>query len=69
MADDSLQVRPARRADAPTIAELLLEGFGHDYGGTLLSPAGRRMMERIHALPGRLTGVFVLAPSFITSDW
>ena len=59
---DSLVVRPARREDAPRIAALLLEGFGHDYGGILLRPAGRRMMERIHALPGRLTGITVLAP-------
>ncbi len=59
---DSLQIRPARIGDAPAVAALLLEGFGQDYGGKLLAPAGRRMMERIHALPGRLTGVFVLAP-------
>jgi ribosomal protein S18 acetylase RimI-like enzyme len=60
---DSLVVRPARIDDARTIAALLLEGFGHDYGGALLAPAGRQMMERIHALPGRLTGVFVVAPT------
>jgi len=60
---DSLVVRPARIDDARTIAALLLEGFGHDHGGALLTPAGRQMMERIHALPGRLTGVFVVAPS------
>ena len=59
---DNLQIRAARIGDAPTIAALLLEGFGQDYGGKLLTPAGRRMMERIHALPGRLTGVFVLCP-------
>lgn len=58
----NLQIRAARIGDAPAIAALLLEGFGQDYGGKLLTPAGRRMMERIHALPGRLTGVFVLCP-------
>lgn len=58
---DSLQVRPARVGDAAAVAALLLEGFGQDYGGKLLTPAGRRTMERIHALPGRLTGVFVIA--------
>ena len=58
---DSLQVRPARVGDAAAVASLLLEGFGQDYGGKLLTPAGRRTMERIHALPGRLTGVFVIA--------
>lgn len=57
---DSLVVRPARSADASAIADLLIEGFGHDYGAKLLTPAGRRMMERIHRLPGRLTGVVVL---------
>lgn len=60
---DSLVVRPARIDDARTIASLLLEGFGHDYGGALMTPEGRHMMERIHALPGRLTGVFVAAPT------
>ena len=57
---DDLVVRPARLGDVSAIAGLLLEGFGHDYGGLLLTPAGRRMMERIHALPGRLTGVIVI---------
>ncbi len=61
MADD-WEVRPARAADAANVAALLLEGFGQDYGGKLRTPAGRRMMERIHALPGRLSGVFVLVP-------
>jgi ribosomal protein S18 acetylase RimI-like enzyme len=59
---DEVEVRPARIADAAVVAALLIEGFGHDYGGKLLTPAGRRMMERIHALPGRLSGVFVLSP-------
>jgi GNAT superfamily N-acetyltransferase len=35
---------------------LLVEGFGHEYGGL----AGQRMMQRIHTLPGRLTGLVVL---------
>ncbi len=55
-----LAVRPARPGDAAAIADLLLEGFGHEYSGKLRTPAGRRMMERIHTLPGRLSGVFVL---------
>ena len=55
-----LAVRPARPGDAAAIADLLLEGFGHEYSGKLRTPAGRRMMERIHTLPGRLTGVCVL---------
>jgi len=59
---DSLLIRPARSVDAPAIAALLLEGFGGEYGGNLRTPAGRRLMERIHALPGRLTGVFVVVP-------
>ncbi len=59
---DEVEVRPARIADAAAVAALLIEGFGHDYGGKLLAPAGRRMMERIHALPSRLSGVFVLSP-------
>jgi GNAT superfamily N-acetyltransferase len=58
--DESLIVRQARLSDASAIAALLIEGFGHDYGGAIMAPAGRRMMERIHALPGRLTGVVVL---------
>jgi ribosomal protein S18 acetylase RimI-like enzyme len=59
---DNFVVRPARLDDAKAVAALLLEGFGNEYGGTLLTPAGRHMMERIHALPGRLTGIFVLSP-------
>lgn len=61
--DDSLEIRPARVGDAPAIAALIIEGFGHDFGGKLRTPAGRRVMERIHTLPGRLTGVFVLCPA------
>ena len=60
MVDRNFQVRLARSGDAPVVAALLLEGFGQDYGGKLRTPAGQRMMERVHALPGRLTGVFVL---------
>lgn len=60
---DDVEVRPARSADAVAVAGLLIEGFGQDYGGKLLTPAGRRMMERIHVLPGRLSGVFVLCPA------
>ncbi|HEX6291427.1 MAG TPA: N-acetyltransferase [Herpetosiphonaceae bacterium] len=52
-------VRPATRADVPAIADLLLEGFGHEYGGMLRQRAGRRFIERIHALPGRLNGIIV----------
>ena len=59
---ETLLIRPARNVDAPVIAALLLEGFGGEYGGKLRTPAGRRLMERIHALPGRLTGVVVIAP-------
>jgi ribosomal protein S18 acetylase RimI-like enzyme len=47
------------RADVPAIASLLLEGFGHEYGGMLRQRAGRRFIERIHALPGRLSGMVV----------
>ncbi len=61
MIDDSVIVRPARVSDASAIADLLLEGFGHDYGGKLRTPEGRRMMERIHKLPGRLAGIFVVS--------
>ena len=57
-----LTVRPARVSDAAAIAALLLEGFGHEYSGKLRTPAGRRMMERIHMLPGRLTGVVMIEP-------
>lgn len=53
------EVRPATRADVPAIAGLLLEGFGHEYGGMLRQRAGRRFIERIHALPGRLNGIVV----------
>lgn len=52
-------VRPAIRADVPAIAGLLLEGFGHEYGGMLRQRAGRRFIERIHTLPGRLSGMVV----------
>ncbi|HEY0734598.1 MAG TPA: GNAT family N-acetyltransferase, partial [Herpetosiphonaceae bacterium] len=52
-------VRPATRADVPAIADLLLEGFGHEDGGMLRQRAGRRFLERIHALPGRLNGIVV----------
>jgi ribosomal protein S18 acetylase RimI-like enzyme len=48
-------------ADAAAIAALLIEGFGHEYGTNLRTPEGRRMMERIHKLPGRLTGIFVVS--------
>ncbi|GAC1353751.1 MAG: hypothetical protein NVSMB42_10390 [Herpetosiphon sp.] len=54
-----LPLRLARPADSAAIARLLIEGFGRDYGGALLNPAGQRMMERIHALPGRLSGIYV----------
>ncbi len=57
--NNPFHVRPAVRADVPTIAELLLEGFGHEYGGMLRQRAGRRFIERIHTLPGRLTGIVV----------
>ncbi len=52
-------IRPAVRSDAPAIASLLLEGFGHEYGGLLRRRGGRRFIERIHALPGRLQGLLV----------
>lgn len=52
-------VRPALRKDIAAIADLLLEGFGHEYGGVLLHRTGRRFMERVHALPGRLNGMAV----------
>lgn len=52
-------VRPATRADVPAMASLLLEGFGHEYGGMLRRRAGRRFIERVHALPGRLAGMVV----------
>lgn len=52
-------IRPAVRGDAPAIASLLLEGFGHEYGGLLRQRGGRRFIERIHGLPGRLQGLLV----------
>ncbi|MBA3943175.1 MAG: GNAT family N-acetyltransferase [Herpetosiphonaceae bacterium] len=55
------RIRQARTTDSAVIAALLVEGFGHDYGGALLGKAGQRMLERIHALPGRLNGMFVAA--------
>lgn len=55
----SFSVRPALRKDIAAIADLLLEGFGHEYGGVLLHRTGRRFMERVHALPGRLNGMAV----------
>lgn len=54
-----ITVRPAQRNDIPVIADLLLEGFGHEYGGVLLHRSGRRFIERVHALPGRLNGMAV----------
>lgn len=51
-------VRPATRADVQGIAALLLEGFGHEYRGRLRLRAAR-WIERVHALPGRLTGMAV----------
>ena len=56
---DAFEVRAAVRADVPGIAGLLLEGFGHEYGGMLRQRAGRRFIERIHTLPGRLSGMAV----------
>lgn len=53
------EVRPAVRSDVPAIADLLLEGFGHEYGGMMRQRAGKRFIERIHALPGRLSGIVV----------
>lgn len=55
----SFSVRPALRKDIAAIADLLLEGFGHEYGGVLLHRTGRRFMERVHSLPGRLNGMAV----------
>ncbi len=54
-----IAVRSASASDSSRIAALLTEGFGHDYGGATWRPAVQRMMERIHALPGRLNGMFV----------
>ncbi|WP_026369753.1 GNAT family N-acetyltransferase [Kallotenue papyrolyticum] len=56
-------LRPATRSDAGAIADLLLEGFGHEYGGWLHRRAGRRFIERIHTLPGRLYGLLVAVDS------
>jgi len=53
-----VSVRPATRADVPGIAALLLEGFGHEYRGRLRLRAAR-WIERVHALPGRLSGMAV----------
>jgi len=47
------------RTDIGAIAELLLEGFGRDSGGLIRPQVGRRLFERIHALPGRLSGMMV----------
>jgi ribosomal protein S18 acetylase RimI-like enzyme len=55
-----IQVRPARQGDVPNIAALLVEGFGHEYGGVLSRPAGQRAIERAYQLPGRLHGVIVV---------
>jgi ribosomal protein S18 acetylase RimI-like enzyme len=52
-------VRAAIRKDITAIADLLLEGFGHEYGGILRQGSGRRFIERVHALPGRLNGMVV----------
>lgn len=60
---NAFAVRPATRADVPAIADLLLEGFGHEYGGVLRRHAGRRFIERIHALPGRLNGIVIAVDS------
>ncbi len=54
----SFSVRSATRPDVPGIAALLLEGFGHEYRGRLRLRAAR-WIERVHALPGRLTGMAV----------
>lgn len=56
---DSPRVRPAHVTDSAAIAALLVEGFGHDYGGPSHMEAVQRMMQRIHALPGRLRGMYV----------
>lgn len=55
----SVAVRPARATDALAVAALLVEGFGHEYSGAMARPGGRRMLERIHALPGRMRGIWV----------
>ncbi len=56
-------IRPARAADAPRIAELLIEGFGYEYGGLLRGPGGRRLVERTHRLPRHLRGMIVAVDS------
>ncbi len=56
---EQAQVRPARPTDAPVIAALLVEGFGHEYGGLWGRPSGQRAIERTYLLPGRLRDVIV----------
>jgi ribosomal protein S18 acetylase RimI-like enzyme len=57
---EDVHVRPAQPRDVPAIAALLIEGFGHEYGGVLNSPAGQRMYERIYTeVPERLQGLIV----------
>lgn len=56
---DPFTVRAAQRKDIVMIAELLFEGFGHEYGGILRHRPGRRFIERVHALPGRINGMAV----------
>lgn len=56
---DQVQVRLARPPDVPSIVALLVEGFGHEYGGAWAKPAGQRAMERTYLLPGRLRDVIV----------
>lgn len=59
VAPPAFTVRAAVRKDIAAIADLLLEGFGHEYGGVLRKGTGRRFIERVHALPGRLNGMIV----------
>jgi ribosomal protein S18 acetylase RimI-like enzyme len=56
---EQVHVRAARPTDAPAIAALLVEGFGHEYGGVLRRPSGLRAVEHTYLLPGRLHGVVV----------
>jgi GNAT superfamily N-acetyltransferase len=56
-------IRPARAGDASMIAELLLEGFGYEYGGLLQRPGGRQLIERIHMRPRYLRGMIVAVDS------
>jgi ribosomal protein S18 acetylase RimI-like enzyme len=56
---EQAHVRLARPSDVLTIASLLVEGFGHEYGGMWREPAGRRVFERMYLLPGRLRDVIV----------